>query len=56
MLAPLVLGYVIGAVGFYSLLHKTAMVVDEKAATASGSRETEIVELFPARQEERKAA
>lgn len=58
MVVPLVLGYVIGAVGFYALLNKIAPVLEVETAThpLSGSAEhTEVIELFPD-QEKRKAA
>ena len=57
MLIPLVLGYVIGAAGFYTLLSKTAPVLEvEGASTMTGAGEhSEVIELFPD-QEVRKAA
>jgi hypothetical protein len=60
MLVPLVIGYVAGAVGFYSLLSKTAVSVEEDAIAfrqdRSDGSEAEVLELFPSQQEERKAA
>ena len=57
MLIPLVLGYVVGAAGFYTLLSKTAPVLEvEGASNATGAGEhSEVIELFPD-QEVRKAA
>lgn len=57
MLIPLVLGYVVGAAGFYTLLSKTAPVLEvEGALTVTGTGEhSEVIELFPD-QEVRKAA
>ncbi|MEI7576015.1 MAG: hypothetical protein WCK51_03915 [Armatimonadota bacterium] len=57
MLIPLVLGYVVGAAGFYTLLSKTAPVLEvEGASTMTGAGEhSEVIELFPD-QEVRKAA
>lgn len=57
MLIPLVLGYVVGAAGFYTLLSKTAPVLEvETASNRTGTGEhAEVIELFPD-QEERKAA
>ncbi|MDH4387371.1 MAG: hypothetical protein QE269_01455 [Fimbriimonas sp.] len=57
MLIPLVLGYVVGAVGFYTLLSKTAPVIKvEGTSSMTGAGEhSEVIELFPD-QEEQKAA
>ena len=57
MLIPLVLGYVVGAVGFYTLLSKTAPILEvEGTSNMTGAGEhSEVVELVPD-QEERKAA
>jgi hypothetical protein len=57
MLIPLVLGYVVGAVGFYTLLSKTAPVIKvEGTSSMTGAGEhSEVIELFPD-QEEPKAA
>jgi ABC-type Fe3+ transport system permease subunit len=58
MIVPLVLGYVVGAVGFYTLLNKTASAHQEEgiAFRSENPQGAEVFELFPATQEERKAA
>lgn len=57
MLIPLVLGYVVGAAGFYTLLSKIASVLEvEGTPSVTGAGEhSGVIELFPD-QEERKAA
>jgi hypothetical protein len=56
MLVPLVLGYVVGAVGMYSFLANAAPVLAEEEATHPAvGYETEVIELFPA-EEIRRAA
>ncbi len=62
MLAPLLLGYVVGAVGIYSLLYKISPVVtDDHVAQQNASDDgshIETIELFPAEHsaDQRKAA
>ncbi|MEI7984258.1 MAG: hypothetical protein WCI55_01420 [Armatimonadota bacterium] len=62
MLAPLLLGYVVGAVGIYSLLYKISPVVtDDHVARLNASGDAshvETIELFPAERsaDQRKAA
>lgn len=59
MLLPMLLGYVVGAVGIYTLLYKFAPTVAEDRAFAYGDHDrleaAEIIELFPTR-EQRNAA
>jgi hypothetical protein len=62
VLAPLLLGYVVGAVGIYSLLYKISPVVTDDHVTQSNASgdvsHVEIIELFPAERsaEQSKAA
>lgn len=49
MILPLVLGYVVGAVGAYTMLFRNAPVIEEEffeGKNADGST-AELVELFP---------
>ena len=61
MLLPLVLGYVVGAVGVYAILYKSApFIVDSESETVGhevkhGFCDTTVIELFP-EQEVRRAA
>lgn len=57
MIVPLLLGYVVGAVGIYALLTKTAAVVevDETPYQMPNRGEGEVIDLF-GDQEIRKAA
>ncbi len=52
MLVPMLLGYLVGAVGVYSLLLKLSPVVtDDHVAqfnAPEGSAHVEVIELFPA--------
>lgn len=61
MLVPMLLGYVVGAVGIYTLLYKLSpMVAEDYVAEANGR--VEVIDLFPGGQvaedtvEQRKAA
>ena len=62
MLVPMLLGYIVGAVGTYALLYKLAPVVSDDYATqtnASGvDGRVEVLELFPSNEvgDERKVA
>lgn len=62
MLAPLLLGYVVGAVGIYALLYKISPVVAEDRVAQfnapDGTTHVEVIELFPTEQssEQTKAA
>jgi hypothetical protein len=56
MVIPMILGYVVGAVAMYTILHRTAPVLaDESGTHPVAEFDTQIIELFPAK-EERKAA
>ena len=56
MLVPLVLGYVVGAVGIYTLLYKLSPVTPEDKLTLTHAPQsigsTDVIELFPRRQNE----
>lgn len=56
MLVPALLGYIVGAVGVYTLLYKLSPVVaDDRDARVLASNQgghAEIIELFPRRVDE----
>ena len=51
MLVPALLGYIVGAVGIYTLLYKLSPVVavdrEVRNLASNGNGHTEIIELFP---------
>ena len=51
MLTPLLLGYVVGAVGIYALLYKLSPVVTDdyvmQSSASSDVKHVEVIELFP---------
>jgi hypothetical protein len=55
VLTPLILGYVVGAVGIYALLYKLSPVVaDDRVMPSNASGEAthvEVIELFPTDQQ-----
>jgi hypothetical protein len=63
MLIPMLLGYVVGSVGIYTLLYKVSPVVTDDHmtrlnASGDGVQQFEVIELFGAEEtaEQRKAA
>lgn len=53
MLVPALLGYIVGAVGVYTLLYKLSPVVaddrDARVFASNQSGQAEVIELFPRR-------
>lgn len=61
MILPMVLGYVVGAVGAYTLLYRKAPVIEEEFFEGKGldqtlTETTEVIELFSEEETARKAA
>ena len=47
VIAPMLLGYLVGSVGIYTLLYKVSPVVSEDINGQASVHEPEIIELFP---------